>query len=239
MRASELADSFAKYGCQSSEKSIHNEWNTCTCIAQCCYNTVNFLQNPHKRHPSTHWGRVTHICVIKLTIIGSDNGLSPGRRQTIIWTNAGILLIGPLGTNFSEILIKILVFSFKKMHLKMSSGKWRPSCLGLNVLNCPFGQGMGCILCLQTLICILPQSLQWYMQYSVLPIYRGGVYRGIGYIAVACWTPFFGAQERNIFHQNRGNSLTPIWGRQFFVKCAHRDSLCSLFAGDNFLRNQL
>ena len=50
----------------------------------------------------THLGRVTHICVSKLTIIGSDNGLSPERRQAIIWTNAGILLIGPLGTNFSE-----------------------------------------------------------------------------------------------------------------------------------------
>ena len=45
-----------------------------------------------------------HICVSKQTIIGSDNGLSPGRRQAIIWTNAGILLIGTLGTNFSEIL---------------------------------------------------------------------------------------------------------------------------------------
>ena len=52
----------------------------------------------------THWGRVMHICVGKLTNIGSDNGLSPGRRQAIIWTNAGILLIGTLGTNFSEIL---------------------------------------------------------------------------------------------------------------------------------------
>ena len=56
----------------------------------------------------THWGRVTHICISNLTIIGSDNGLSPDRRQAIIWTNAGILLIGPLGTNFSEILIEIL-----------------------------------------------------------------------------------------------------------------------------------
>ena len=54
----------------------------------------------------THWGRVTHL-IGKLTITGSDNGLSPGRRQAIIWTNAGILLIGPLGTNFSEILIEI------------------------------------------------------------------------------------------------------------------------------------
>ena len=83
----------------------------------------------------THWGRVTHICVFNLTIIGSDNGLSPDRRQAIIRTNAGILLIGPLGTNFSEILIGIQTFSFKKMHLKMASAKWRPFCLGLNVLT--------------------------------------------------------------------------------------------------------
>ena len=83
----------------------------------------------------THWGRVMHKCVSKLTIIGSDNGLSPGRRQAIIWTNARILLIGPLGTNLSEILIEIYTFSLKKIHLKVSSGKWRPSCLGLNVLN--------------------------------------------------------------------------------------------------------
>ena len=83
----------------------------------------------------THRGRVTHICVSKLTIIGSDNGLSLDRRQAIIWTNAGILLIWTLGTNFSEILSEIHAFSFKKMHLKMSSAKWRPFCLGLNNLN--------------------------------------------------------------------------------------------------------
>ena len=83
----------------------------------------------------THWGRVTHICVGNLTIIAPDNGLSPGRRQAIIWTNAGILFIGPWGTNFSEILIGIHTFSFKKIHLKMSSAKWSPFCLGLNVLS--------------------------------------------------------------------------------------------------------
>ena len=82
----------------------------------------------------THWGRVTHICVGNRIIIGSDNGLSPGRRQAIILTNADMLLIGPVGTNFNEILIEIHTFSFKKMHLNMSSGKWRPFCLGLNVL---------------------------------------------------------------------------------------------------------
>ena len=91
---------------------------------------------PHGRQEyAYHWGRVTHICVGKLTIIGSDNGLSPRRRQAIIWTSAGILLIRPLGTNFSEILIGIQTFSFKKMYLKMSSAKWRPFCLGINVLN--------------------------------------------------------------------------------------------------------
>ena len=58
-----------------------------------------------------------HICVSKVTIIDSDNGLSPGRRQAIIQTNARILLIWPLGTNFSEILIEIHTFSFKKIHL--------------------------------------------------------------------------------------------------------------------------
>ena len=81
----------------------------------------------------THWGRVTHICVDNLTIIASDNGLSPVRRQAIIWTNDGILLMRPLGTHFSEILIEILAFWFKKMHFKVSSAKWRPFCLGLNV----------------------------------------------------------------------------------------------------------
>ena len=85
-------------------------------------------------HGLTHWGRVTHIGVSKLTIIVSDNGLSPGRRQAIIWTNAGILLNRPLGTSFNEILIEILTFSFIKMRFKVSSAKWRPFCLGLNVL---------------------------------------------------------------------------------------------------------
>ena len=84
----------------------------------------------------THWRRVTHICVGNLTIIGSDNGLSPGRRHDVIWTNGGNLLIGPtIETKFSEILSGIQAFSNKKMQLKMSSGKWRTSCLGLSVLR--------------------------------------------------------------------------------------------------------
>ena len=61
-----------------------------------------------KKKLFTHWYRVMHKCVGKLTNIGSnDNGLSPGQRQAFIWSNVGKLLIGPLGTNLSKILIRI------------------------------------------------------------------------------------------------------------------------------------
>ena len=99
----------------------------------------------------THWGRVTHICVGELSIMGSDNSLSPGRRQAIIWTNDGISIIGPLGTNFSDILIGIQTFSFDKLHLKTSFAKWRLLCLGLNELI----YGIYCVKTTQK----LPQSL--------------------------------------------------------------------------------
>ena len=79
--------------------------------------------NKHSKFILTHWGRVTHICVSNQTIIGSDNGLVPGGCQSIIWTNAGRLLIRPLGTNVNEVLIEILTFSFVKMCLKVSSAK--------------------------------------------------------------------------------------------------------------------
>ena len=118
-------------------------------LNQCCLITNNIRWHSFEvtymclKFILTHWGRETHICVEKVTIIGSDNGLSPGRRQAIIWTNAGILLIGASGTNFSEILIEIQTFSFKKMHLKMSSGNERPFCLGLNVLTTLTSPGAG------------------------------------------------------------------------------------------------
>ena len=73
-------------------------------------------------------------CVSKLNTNVSDNYLSPSRRQALVWTNAGILLIRTLEAHFSEILSKINTFSLKKMHLKVPTAKWRPFCLGLNVL---------------------------------------------------------------------------------------------------------
>ena len=65
---------------------------------------------------------MTHIRVGNITSIASDNDLSPGRRQAIIWTNAKMLLIGPFGTTIREILIEVHIFSFKKMYLKISYG---------------------------------------------------------------------------------------------------------------------
>ena len=76
-----------------------------------------------------------YICVSKLTTIGSDNGLPPGRHQAIIWTNAVLVSIVPLVTNLSKIFIKIHTFSIKRIHIEMSSGKWRPFLLGRNVLT--------------------------------------------------------------------------------------------------------
>ena len=82
----------------------------------------------------THWGRVTHICVSKLNINGSDNGLALGRRQAIVWTNAKTLLIWPFDTNFNETITEIYIFSVKKMHSKIWPGKLQPFCPGLDVL---------------------------------------------------------------------------------------------------------
>ena len=72
--------------------------------------------------------------------MGSDNGLSPGRSQAIISTNAGIFLIGPLETNFSEIFIEIKIFSLTNLRLKVSSAKVaailsRPQCVKILTMN--------------------------------------------------------------------------------------------------------
>ena len=101
-----------------------SRWYLCHCALHCISIYTQYL---------THWGQMTHINVSKLTIISSHNGMAADRRQAIIWTNAGILLIGPMGTNFSEIVIEIHTFSSKQMHLKMSSAKCRSFCHGLSL----------------------------------------------------------------------------------------------------------
>ena len=65
-----------------------------------------------------------HLCVSNQTIIGSDNGLLPGWRQAIIWTNDGILLIGPLGTS-----IFIHENTFESVVYEMAAILPRPQCV--------------------------------------------------------------------------------------------------------------
>ena len=83
---------------------------------------------------------MTYICLNKLTSTGSDNGLSPGRRQATIWTNDGKILTRPLGTNFSEILNEIHFFiqesAFESVICKIAPILSRPQCL--NSLAAPF-----------------------------------------------------------------------------------------------------
>ena len=122
---------------------ISNDQMTLICVVKLLYNNI-YTNNLKCIHSSpllwscfvlhlTHWGRVTHICVSDLTIIGSDNGLSPGRRQAIIWTNAELLLNGSLGTNFHEILIEILENVFENVVCEMASILSRPQCVKSNV----------------------------------------------------------------------------------------------------------
>ena len=101
-----------------------------------CFTTISlgiYCWSKFWKSISTCWGRVTYICAGNLTIIGLDNCVSPYRRQVIIWTNAGMLMRA-LETDISDSSIDILILSFKNMRLKVSSAKWRPFCLGLNVL---------------------------------------------------------------------------------------------------------
>ena len=108
----------------------------------CCFSLQNDIDwNTRSQFPPvtsivrlTHWGRVTHICINKLTTISSDNGLSPDRRQAIIYLNQCwniVNFIWYLGTKFNEISIEIHIFTFKKMHwnCEMSAIFSQPQCV--------------------------------------------------------------------------------------------------------------
>ena len=82
----------------------------------------------------THWGRVTHICVSKLNSIGSDNALSPSHHLNRCWNIVNLTLGNKLPWNVYR---NSYIFIKKNLYLKMSSGKWRPFCPGLNVLMPP------------------------------------------------------------------------------------------------------
>ena len=98
---------------------------TCSSITLCLFRHVAFMHGGYiKINTRTYRGTIRY-----------NDGALPiwdGRRQTIIGTNAGMLLVRPLKPKFSEILIEIYMFSFTKMHLKLS-GNWRPFCLSFNM----------------------------------------------------------------------------------------------------------
>ena len=88
----------------------------------------------------SEWPTHTHICIytyvsVNWAIIGSDYGLLLAWDQAIIKPRMSYLLIRPLGMNFSEILIKMQVIPFRKMHLNTSSAEWQPFCLRLKMLR--------------------------------------------------------------------------------------------------------
>ena len=75
----------------------------------------------------THCDRVTYICFSNLTVIGSDNVLSPSRCQDIIWANAGILLNGQTSGTF--IYFHSIKCIWKKCVCKMAAIMSRPQCI--------------------------------------------------------------------------------------------------------------
>ena len=77
---------------------------------------------------------IQQICVNNLTSVGSDNVLSPGRRQAIIWNNVGRFSNGPWETNFSEILIINVYIFIQENAFKNAVRKLVCICLGLNVI---------------------------------------------------------------------------------------------------------
>ena len=89
--------------------------------------------------------RMRPSAIMHLNNIGSGNGLFPFQRHPITWTNADNW------TTFSEIIIKIQIFSFKKMYVKISSAKWLPFCSGLIIIN-------SCLLLVWGAVSVLKQN---------------------------------------------------------------------------------
>ena len=115
------------YGYMRNQMCIVCEWMRK--FSPTLYNWHNYLStlvlkdnpSPNPCHTYASMNRVG---------ISSDNGLSPIRHQAIMYTFCWVIVNWSVGTNFSEILIKIHNLSFVKMHLKISSAKWRPCCPG-------------------------------------------------------------------------------------------------------------
>ena len=107
-------------------------------------NTTLKWQSATEHLPFTNLGRVMHLCISKSGHHWSDNGLLPTQHQAIIWTNVGLLKIGPLETIFSEIWM-YKQSSYNTINFNMSSVKWRQFCLRLIVYLYLYLYLMSCI----------------------------------------------------------------------------------------------
>ena len=100
-----------------------------------------------------------YMASVNWVSIGSDDCLAPIRHQAIFSTNAGLLSVGPLGTNFSKILIKIQDFSFTEMHLNIASVKWWPFCPAGDELKATIGQAIPflprSLICISKKMCLI------------------------------------------------------------------------------------
>ena len=91
----------------------------------------------------THWGRVRHICVSKITIIGSDNGLSPPSHYlNQCWDIVNLTLKNKLQWNIHwHSYISIQENAFENVVCEMSAILSRPQCV-----NTLVGERSGCYL---------------------------------------------------------------------------------------------
>ena len=123
-----------------AEKTVRYHKNLSISLVKLTMNNNNHLYFNIAKSTSKPAAMSGHVysfpeCWRVASIIGSDNGLSPDRHHAIIWTNAGILLIGQLEIYFSDILSNICIFHSRKCIWKCFAVEWWPFCLGLNVLT--------------------------------------------------------------------------------------------------------
>ena len=112
---SDLCNSFYTGNVHSFTKTVyhHSNYYSWICI-WCCIIDLWFLRCLEWL---INWLRSSNVFM--------PSACSPVRRQAIIWINDVILSIEPMITNYSENLIKTQQFSYKTMHVKTSSARWR------------------------------------------------------------------------------------------------------------------
>ena len=120
----------------------------------------------------TRWGRLTHMSQYTNHHWFRYHGLSPGRRQAIIWTNAGILLVGPLGTNSSIIFVQ--ENGFESVVCKMASILSR-----LQWVKMRLGSAYKCIMIVQAVSSSNSLSCPWSHVLGIPFIWFTGTWRRI------------------------------------------------------------